>query len=162
MHRVKAVHDLIKHVVDISAGLQTPDDLSPSETVKFLSMDDHSRVENKLQNLLISVCDYCHERLASLVSTQSEKQTIITSQITELSNMVENFTELCKNVCGRQSPALKAAFKIQAGNYVNKFHSQRKNKLVLLLEAERWKIAEVPPEFQVKVSFFNFVVKNCK
>lgn len=94
------------------------------------------------------MCDYCHERLANLVNTQSEKQPITTSQITELSSIVENFSELTKNICGKQSASLKAAFKCQAGNYVHKFHSQRKNKLVLLLESESWKSTQVAPEFQ--------------
>lgn len=55
---------------------------------------------------------------------------------------------MCEQICGRQSAALKAAFKIQAGNYVFKFHSQRKSKLQLLLDAERWKVADVPTEIQ--------------
>lgn len=108
-------------------------------------------MEIKLRDLLTSICDYCHERLASLVSTQSEKHTVIASQITDLSTIVESFTELCEKICGRQSPALKAAFKIQAGNYVHKFHNQRKSKLTLLLDAECWKVAKVPPEFQLLV-----------
>ncbi|KAJ8978665.1 hypothetical protein NQ317_019101 [Molorchus minor] len=121
------------------------------ETEHFLSIEEHSRVEAKLKDLLTSVCDYCNERLASLVSTQSDKQSVTASQVTELSHIVEKFTDMCETVCGRQSAALKAAFKIQAGNYVHKFHSQRKNKLTLLLDAERWKVAEVPTEIQILV-----------
>lgn len=151
VQRVKSVHDVIKQTVDISAGLTTSELNTANDTEKFLSTLEYKQVEMKLRDLLTSVCDYCHERLASLVSTQSEKQTIIASQITELSTIVENFTELCEGICGRQSPALKAAFKIQAGNYVHKFHNQRKSKLTLLLDAECWKIAKVPPEFQILV-----------
>lgn len=145
---------MIKQTVDVSAGFSTPDELSVTgtgETEKFLTAEEHKQVERKLRDLLTSVCDYCHERLASLVSTQSEKQTVVASQINELSTIVEGFTELCEKICGRQSPALKAAFKIQAGNYVHKFHSQRKSKLTLLLDAECWKVARVPPEFQLLV-----------
>lgn len=151
VQRVKAVHDVIKHTVDISAGLTTPEINTVGDTENFLSIQEHRRIQSKLRDLLVSICDYCHERLASLVSTESEKQTIVASQINELSAIVEGFTELCEKICGRQSPALKAAFKIQAGNYVNKFHSHRKSKLSLLLDAECWKIAKVPPEFQVLV-----------
>lgn len=147
VRRVQAVHNVIKHTADASAGL-----LDVSEVgERFLNMEEHKRVEVKLRDLLVSICDYCHERLASLANTQSDKQPITASQITDLSEIVENFTELCENICGRQSPALRVAFKIQAGNYVHKFHSQRKSKLTLLLDAERWKAAEVPPEFQVLV-----------
>lgn len=134
----------------MSAGLPVHNDYR-SNTDKFLSLEEFGRVEVKLRDLLASVCDYCHERLASLVSTQSDKQSITANQIMELSDIVENFTDLCEKICGRQSPALKAAFKIQAGNYVHKFHSSRKNKLTLLLDAERWKTADVPAEFQLLV-----------
>lgn len=151
VQRVKAVHDVIKQTVDISAGLITTELSTCDDTERFLSAEEYKQVETKLRDLLTSVCDYCHERLASLVSTQSEKQTIIASQIIELSAIVESFTELCEKICGRQSPALKAAFKIQAGNYIHKFHNQRKSKLTLLLDAECWKVAKVPPEFQVLV-----------
>lgn len=106
VHRVQAVHDVIKHTVDVSAGLSTSE-LTTTEAEKFLTLEDHKRVQEKLRDLLTSVCDYCHERLAALVSTQSDKQTIISAQIVDLSTIVESFTELCENVCGSRSPALK-------------------------------------------------------
>ena len=62
---------------------------------------------------------------------------IILFQVADLAKIVENFTNVCEEVCGRQSAALKAAFKIKAGNYVHKFNHQRKSKLALLLDAER-------------------------
>lgn len=148
---MRAVHDVIKETAASSAGLQSDSDLTMRDMDHFLTLEEHGKVEVKLKDLLISVCDYCNERLASLVSTQTDKQTITAAQVTELSDVVEKFTEMCEKVCGRQSAALKAAFKIQAGNYVHKFHSQRKNKLTLLLDTERWKVAEVPTEIQILI-----------
>lgn len=150
IYRVKAVHDIIKETADVSAGLVQNPDIS-SETEHFLSEEDHSQVTSKLKILLISVCDYCNERLAALVSTQSDKTSITGQQVADLAKIVEEFTNLCEEICGRQSAALKAAFKIQAGNHVHKFNHQRKNKLALLLEAERWKSADVPTEIQLLV-----------
>lgn len=149
MRRVKAVHDVIKETAAASSGIQTSSDLT-QQSEHFLSRDDYNRVEIKLKDLLTSVCDYCNERLASLISTQSDYQSSA-SQITDLSAVVENFTNLCEEICSRSSAALKAAFKIHAGNYVHKFHNQRKTKLTLLLDAERWKPAEVPSEIQILV-----------
>lgn len=149
VQRVKAVHDVIKETADLTAGLGAVASLHDSES--FLTLEDHNRVVIKLKDLLTSICDYCHERLASLVSNQSEKQTITATQITELSIIVDRFSDLCEKISGRQSAALRAAFKIQAGNYVHKFHSQRKNKLTMLLDAERWKVTEVPYEIQLLV-----------
>ena len=117
----------------------------------LLSPDEYERVCSKTNDLLVSVCDYCNERMASMVSTQSDKQNITASQVSELSDIVERFTSFCEKICNRQSPALKAAFKILAGNYVHKFHCQRKNKLTMLLDAEQWKVADIPSEFQMLV-----------
>ncbi|CAG9862352.1 unnamed protein product [Phyllotreta striolata] len=153
IERVKAVHNVIKDIASTSAGLSPSNSsLASPSTENFLSLEEHNRVELKLRDLLSSVCDYCTERVASLVSTQSDKQTITAAQVVELSNIVEGFTETCERTCGgRQSAALKAAFKIQAGNYVHRFHVQRKNKLQILLDAETWKVAEVPSEIQMLV-----------
>lgn len=147
---MKAVHDVIKETAAASAGIQTNCELDQTAE-HFLSNEDYIRVENKLKDLLTSICDYCNERLASLISTQSDNQSVTASQITELSVVVENFTNMCESICGRQSAALKAAFKIHAGNYIHKFHNQRKTKLTMLLDAERWKSAEVPSEIQILV-----------
>lgn len=69
-------------------------------------------------------------------------------QVADLAKIVEEFTSLCEKICGKQSANLKAAFKIQAGNYVQKFHHQRKSKLAMLLDAERY-------------FFFNFRLDCC-
>ncbi|KAJ8914687.1 hypothetical protein NQ315_017386 [Exocentrus adspersus] len=151
IHRVKAVHDVMRETAASSAGLLRDFQLTVRDMDPFLTLDEYSRVEVKLKDLLTSVCDYCIERLASFVTTQTDKQAITASQIIELSNIVESFTDLCENICGRQNAALKAAFKIQASNYVHKFHSQRKNKLSLLLDAESWKVADVPIEIQILI-----------
>lgn len=150
IQRVEAVHNVIKQTVDRSAGLIQKAEYELEESEKFLSMNEHQRVANKLKDLLISVCDYCQERLSSLI-TQSDKQTINSTQIIHLSTIVDNFCKHCELVCGRQNPSLKAAFKNLATSYVHKFHKQREQKLTLLLDAERWKVADVPPEFQILV-----------
>ncbi|XP_056637024.1 vacuolar protein sorting-associated protein 54 [Diorhabda sublineata] len=153
IERVKAVCDVIRETAASSAGLSVSESsITSASTEHFLTLEENNRVELKLRDLLGSVCDYCNERIASLVSTRSDKQTVTAVQVNELSSVVEGFTEMCERTCGgRQSAALKAAFKIQAGNYVHKFHTQRKNKLQMLLDAESWKVAEVPLEIQMLV-----------
>lgn len=150
IRRVRAVHDVIKETAAASSGVPLNAELDQL-TEQFLSLDDYKRVEIKLKDLLTSICDYCNERLASLISTQSDNQSVSASQINQLSVVVENFTDMCESISSRQSAALKAAFKIHAGNYIHKFHNQRKTKLTMLLDAERWKPAEVPSEIQTLV-----------
>lgn len=41
----------------------------------------------------------------------------------------------------------------QAGKFVQRFHNERKTKLTMLLESERWKQADVPLEFQSLVTY---------
>ncbi|CAH1156225.1 unnamed protein product [Phaedon cochleariae] len=161
IERVRAVHDAIRATASASAGLPPAHrDLPPahrdlpSPAERFLEPRDLERVAAKLDETLAAVCDYCNERLAALVSTQSDGRSVVAAQVAELAGIVETFTDRCEKACGRPSAALKAAFKIQAGGYVHKFHGQRRNKLQMLLDAESWKAAEVPAEIQVLVNKF--------
>ena len=151
LQRVKAVHDVMQQTTDASAGKIT-DDVSFMDTEAFLSTADYGVVQSKLYNLLQSVCNYCHERCANLVSNQSlEKCTASADEIAKLSEIVEEFCEGCEKICGLQSLPLKLALKAQGSRYAQKFHADRKGKLMLLLESERWKQTDVPAEFQLMI-----------
>ena len=65
-----------------------------------------------------------------------------------LCKMVESFAVACEHLCGRRGTALRSSLTSQAARFVNRFHEERKTKLSLILDSERWKAAEVPPEFQ--------------
>ncbi len=43
----------------------------------------------------------------------------------------------------------------QANRFVNRFHDERKTKLGLILDNERWKQADVPTEFQDLVDYIS-------
>nr|XP_050867102.1 vacuolar protein sorting-associated protein 54 isoform X2 [Vespula vulgaris] len=186
--RVKAVHDVMRDTADLSAGRTVDGSYDESMPDRLLTQDEHVRVTTKLTDMLISVCDYCHERLGNLLSAgtnekdklQNEKDNIpesslnkiedkenhtpiektswlsdraTTTQVCQLANIVEEFTEVCEKFCGKQCTALRSAFKAQASKFVQKFHTERKTRLTLLLESERWKQADVPPEFQSLVTY---------
>ncbi|XP_053666941.1 vacuolar protein sorting-associated protein 54 [Anopheles marshallii] len=151
LRRIRAVHDVMQQTADASAGRLT-DDVSFIDTEAFLSAGDYSVVQDKLANLLQSVCNYCHERCANLVSNQSlEKSSVSAEQIAQLAQIVERFTDGCQVACGVQSVPLKLALCAQGNRFAQKFHTERKSKLALLLDSERWKQAEVPAEFQTMV-----------
>lgn len=65
-----------------------------------------------------------------------------------LSRAVERFAGDTEELCGRRSVSLRGALQSQANRFVHRFHEERKTKLSLLLDNERWKQAEVPAEFQ--------------
>lgn len=186
--RVKAVHDVMRDTADLSAGRMIDGSYDESMPDRLLTQDEHIRVTTKLTDMLISVCDYCHERLGNLLSAgtndkdklQNDKDNIpesslskaedkenhipieksswlsdraTTAQVCQLASMVEEFTEVCEKLCGKQCTALRSAFKAQASKFVQKFHTERKTRLTLLLESERWKQADVPSEFQSLITY---------
>lgn len=190
LERVKAVYEVMKDTADFSSGSDT-DDIITLSTEHLLTTDEHSRVITKLNDMLISVCDYCHERLGSLLTAgtndknekiQMEKEKLtndaLTSikgnenkeqawsdksswlsdratanQVCQLASMVEGFTEICEKICGKQCTALRSAFKAQASKFVQRFHNERKTKLTLLLESERWRQSDVQSDVQLLVTF---------
>ncbi|XP_033216435.1 vacuolar protein sorting-associated protein 54 [Belonocnema kinseyi] len=180
LHRIKAVQSVMQETADLSSGRLPDGSTDSSLTDYFLSYEEHIRVTNKLTDMLTSICDYCHERLGNLLSASpsekeksaneiskpgekespsgSEKSSWLseratTAQVCRLANMVDCFTETCEKICGKQSTALRSAFKAQASKFVQRFHTERKTKLSLLLESERWKQADVQPEFQTLITF---------
>lgn len=74
----------------------------------FLSYEHFTQVESKLADLLVQVCNYCHERCANLVSNQSlEKSNVTGEEIVKLVNIVEEFCVGCEEISGIQSVPLK-------------------------------------------------------
>lgn len=151
LKRVRLIHDVMLHVADSSAGknVEGGEITYQSDSETFLTSADHSYIENKLTNLLQSVGNYCHERCANLVSNHSlEKYSGTLEEMEKLTQIVEEFCSGCEEVIGIKSIPLMTALKAQGARFCQKFHSERKSKLSLLLDAERWKPAEVPSEFQ--------------
>lgn len=132
----------MRDTADLAAGKSSPERSNESLMDRLLSDEDHTRVTTKLADMLTAICDYCHERLGSLVSAspseiEKEKSTsdsssnktadkdattwndkswlserATTAQVCKLASVVENFTEICENLCGKQCIALRSAFKV--------------------------------------------------
>ena len=143
LKRIRLTHDVMLHVADSSAG-KFSEQVNYLESDAFLSSVDHNHIENKLTNLLQSVCNYCHERCANLVSNQSLEQYSGTmDEVEKLTHIVEEFCVGCEEVVGIKSVPLMTALKAQATRFAQNFHAERKSKLNLILDNERWKQAEV-------------------
>lgn len=138
----QAVHNVMRDTADLAAGKSSPERSNDSMMDRLLSDGDHVRVTTKLADMLTSVCDYCHERLGNLVSaspSENEKdkstsdgssnktvdkestnwndrswlsERATTTQVCKLANIVENFTDTCEKLCGKQCIALRSAFKV--------------------------------------------------
>ncbi|MBN3304831.1 VPS54 protein, partial [Amia calva] len=109
------------------------------------------RVANNIQELLYNASDVCHDRCVKFLMARAKDgslERLSSSEFVGLSQAVEQFVQETEELCGRRSMSLRGALQSQANRFVNRFHEERKTKLSLLLDNERWKQAEVPAEFQ--------------
>lgn len=146
--RIRTVVDVMHRVADASAGRTRPDVFVEANDI-FLPTADYQRVDQKLNELMHSICNYCHERCATLISSQSLEKSVATAdQVEHLTRIVADFCVGCERLANVYSLPLQAALKAQATRFASKFHADRKSKLGFILDNERWRQADVPPEFQ--------------
>ncbi|NXG51814.1 VPS54 protein, partial [Psilopogon haemacephalus] len=109
------------------------------------------RLANNIQELLYNASDICHDRSVKFLMARAKDgflEKLNSNEFVSLSCLMEGFIFDTEQVCGRRSMSLRGALQSQANRFVNRFHEERKTKLSLLLDNERWKQAEVPAEFQ--------------
>ncbi|XP_051241455.1 vacuolar protein sorting-associated protein 54 isoform X2 [Dicentrarchus labrax] len=110
-----------------------------------------NRVINNIQELLYSASDVSHDRCVKVLTARAKDgslERLSSAEFVCLSQAVEGFVRDTEELCGRRSVSLRGALQSQANRFVHRFHEERKTKLSLLLDNERWKQAEVPAEFQ--------------
>lgn len=112
LQRIRAVTGIMRQTTDAAAGgavngaQEGAVNLIDSEA--FLTAADHANVTERLEELLVAVCNYCHERCANLVSTQSLERTVATAdEIEQLTAIVDEFSAGCEEICGTPSVPLK-------------------------------------------------------
>ncbi|NWW31196.1 VPS54 protein, partial [Panurus biarmicus] len=109
------------------------------------------RLANNIQELLSNASDVCHDRSVKFLMARAKDgflEKLNSNEFVTLSRLMEEFILDTEHICGRKSMSLRGALQSQANRFVNRFHEERKTKLSLLLDNERWKQAEVPAEFQ--------------
>uniref|UniRef100_A0A6Q2WR93 Vacuolar protein sorting-associated protein 54 n=1 Tax=Esox lucius TaxID=8010 RepID=A0A6Q2WR93_ESOLU len=109
------------------------------------------RVANNIQELLYTASDVSHDRCVKVLMARAKDgslERLSSAEFVCLSQAVEGFVRDTEELCCRRSVSLRGALQSQANRFVNRFHEERKTKLSLLLDNERWKQAEVPAEFQ--------------
>ncbi|GCB68050.1 hypothetical protein scyTo_0008166, partial [Scyliorhinus torazame] len=125
-------------------------EIMASDDVRLTELE-LGRVANNLQELLYSASDICHDRCVKFLMARAKDgflEKLNSSEFVALSRTVETFVQETEKICSRRSMSLRGALQSQANKFVNRFHDERKTKLGLLLDNERWKQAEVPAEFQ--------------
>nr|XP_057920789.1 vacuolar protein sorting-associated protein 54 isoform X1 [Doryrhamphus excisus] len=133
------------------------DAASGSREQNFMSGDmmpsdlELSKVLSNIQELLHAASDISHDRCVKVITARAKDgclERLSLADFVSLSAAVEDFAKDTEELCGRRSVSLRGALQSQANRFVHRFHEERKTKLSLLLDNERWKQAEVPAEFQ--------------
>ncbi|KAK2918456.1 vacuolar protein sorting-associated protein 54 isoform X1 [Channa argus] len=152
-------------VRDQSSAVAYRSDSAPGTTESSISRDQSfiscdnmmpsdlelNRVMNNIQELLYTASDVSHDRCVKVLTARAKDgslERLSSSEFVCLSQAVEGFVRDTEELCGRHSISLRGALQSQANRFVHRFHEERKTKLSLLLDNERWKQAEVPAEFQ--------------
>ncbi|XP_026214936.1 vacuolar protein sorting-associated protein 54 isoform X3 [Anabas testudineus] len=110
-----------------------------------------NRVISSIQELLHVASDVSHDRCVKVLTARAKDgslERLSSAEFVCLSQAVEGFVRDTEELCDRHSVSLRGALQSQANRFVHRFHEERKTKLSLLLDNERWKQAEVPAEFQ--------------
>ncbi|KAM9212978.1 vacuolar protein sorting-associated protein 54 isoform 3-T3 [Dugong dugon] len=125
-------------------------DIMVSEDMKLTDLE-LGKLANNIQELLYSASDICHDRAVKFLMSRAKDgflEKLNSMEFITLSRLMETFILDTEQICGRKSMSLLGALQSQANKFVNRFHEERKTKLSLLLDNERWKQADVPAEFQ--------------
>ncbi|KFO21163.1 Vacuolar protein sorting-associated protein 54 [Fukomys damarensis] len=125
-------------------------DIMVSEDMKLTDVE-LGKLANNIQELLYSASDICHDRAVKFLMARAKDgflEKLNSIEFITLSRLMETFILDTEQICGRKSMSLLGALQSQANKFVNRFHEERKTKLSLLLDNERWKQADVPAEFQ--------------
>ncbi|NWX22288.1 VPS54 protein, partial [Aegotheles bennettii] len=140
-----------------SSKEQTSSSVTPGGVEMVISDDmkltdlELGRLANNIQELLYNASDICHDRSVKFLMARAKDgflEKLNSNEFVALSRLMEGFILDTEQICGRKSMSLRGALQSQANRFVNRFHEERKTKLSLLLDNERWKQAEVPAEFQ--------------
>uniref|UniRef100_A0A8C9F097 Vacuolar protein sorting-associated protein 54 n=1 Tax=Pavo cristatus TaxID=9049 RepID=A0A8C9F097_PAVCR len=142
---------------DSSSSKEPTSSVTPGGVEMMISDDmkltelELGRLANNIQELLYNASDICHDRSVKFLMARAKGgflEKLNSNEFVALSRLMEGFILDTEQICGRKSMSLRGALQSQANKFVNRFHEERKTKLSLLLDNERWKQAEVPAEFQ--------------
>nr|Q9JMK8.1 RecName: Full=Vacuolar protein sorting-associated protein 54; AltName: Full=Vps54-like protein [Rattus norvegicus]CAB96885.1 Vps54l-like protein [Rattus norvegicus] len=125
-------------------------DIIVSEDMRLTDLE-LGKLASNIQELLCNASDVCHDRAVKFLMSRAKDgflEKLNSTEFIALSRLMETYIVDTEQICGRKSTSLLGALQSQANKFVNRFHEERRTKLSLLLDNERWKQADVPAEFQ--------------
>ncbi|XP_067943654.1 vacuolar protein sorting-associated protein 54-like isoform X2 [Watersipora subatra] len=171
VNRVKALCELMRALSCEAAGLdeeqrssveendeREADSRSPTESQEeggqmIITEMFADKICRELRELLIRICEFANERCSKVITARSRDlfiEKLSSHEFFSLTSSVERFAKSCDQICGTKISSNSVRGCLQGYNirFLNKFHEERKNKLNLLLDNERWRPADVPGDFQ--------------
>jgi len=122
-----------------------------NEAEVMITVEDYEKVSKNLRESLCSVCENAHDRCVKLMTARAKDgfmEKLSSSEFVNLSRSTENFVKKSELICGRTVTSLRGCLQSQANKFITRFHEERKTKLSLIIDNERWKQSDVPAEFQ--------------
>jgi hypothetical protein len=170
--RTKSIINCILNVIDSVAGIKsasTSQDLNyfgqrrqldstssnNSNGKELLSKAIHNKLETALNDLIGNSVDYAQERLVNLLEGKFKEnnglEKLSLNDFISLTNLIDQFTIDFDSLANKKTCSLRLWTHTQANKFLQKFHLERKEKLLLALENERWKQSEVTADFKMLV-----------
>lgn len=159
LKRMKILHHSFLNVLAIAAGQDrtgswSVEDSSVESGDILISAAQCGKLTNESKEILGGAGEMAQARCVKLINVRAKAgylDALASTEFVCLSRSVEKFVSECEAVCGRHSRVLRTILVTQAKKFVERFHEEKKQKLSLILDNERWKQADVPAEFQTLV-----------
>lgn len=156
--RSRSIVNCIQSVVDSNAVHESGKEL--------ITKANHTKLTASLKDLIINSCDYAQERLVNLLENKFKENSIDRLSLNDfisLTNLTDQFIIEFDTIANKKTSSLRSWIQNQANKFLQKFHLERKEKLSLALESERWKQSDVPNDFRNLIDHIvaNGIGKQC-
>lgn len=170
--RVSSITNIIKEVLNLAASSQSLSIRSDGKSLnqkivhkssvnigdkEIINLASHGRHTTSLNDVLVTSTDYAQERLINLLEGKFKDKSIErlnTIDFISLTNVIEQFVADFDLISMKKTAVLRSWLQNQANKFLQKFHTERKEKLSLSLESERWRPAEISYENQYQIDVF--------
>lgn len=152
--RAKSIISCIQTVIDTNSVSHD------SSSKELISKANHTKYTAALKDLSTNAGDYTQERLVNLLENKFKDNGLDILSLNDfisLTNLTDQFILEFDSIANKKTSTLRSWVQTQANKFLQKFHADRREKLTLALESERWKQAEVPLDFK---SLVDHIVAN--
>jgi vacuolar protein sorting-associated protein 54 len=154
LKRVESIISVISNVINNTTSSIKLKDKSPNNEPELVSPSLNLKLSNSLTELQLTACDYTQERLANLLENKFKENImdrLNSNDFISLTSLIDQFVVDIDVIVNKKTSCLRSWLQNQANKFIQKYHQERKEKLTLILEAERWKQTDISNDFQQMV-----------